>query len=325
MRIGIVGAGSWGSAFGLYLSKCGYEVLFWAREKEVVESINRYGENELYLPGFKFPQGVRAFLDINELSDCDILVNAVPVQYIRSVYANVTFKPRIIVNLSKGIEITTGKRVSEILAEFFDCPYVVISGPSFAREVAEGKPTACVSASVDVELALRISNMFSSKSFRLYYNSDVVGVELGGSLKNIMAIACGICDGLGLGLNARASLINRGLVEMARFGEYFGAKRSTFFGLSGLGDLVLTATGDLSRNRTFGIELVRGKGIDELLSGKYVVEGVYTTKAVYRISRDLGIDMPITTEVYKVIFEGKDPRESLEDLMLRGLKYEDQF
>lgn len=325
MRIGIVGAGSWGSAFGLYLSSLGHEVILWAREKEVVESINRYRTNELYLPGFTFPQGVRSTLDLSELSDCDILVNAVPVQYIRSVYAKVTFRPGIIVNLSKGIEISTGKRVSEIMAEFFDCPYVVISGPSFAREVAEGKPTACVSASVDVDLAVKISNMFSSKRFRLYYSNDVIGVELGGSLKNIMAIACGICDGLGLGLNARASLINRGLVEMARFGEYFGAKRSTFFGLSGLGDLVLTATGDLSRNRTFGMELVKGKRVDDLLSGRYVVEGVYTTKAVYRISRDLGIDMPITTEVYKVIFEGKDPRESLEDLMMRELKYEDQF
>ncbi|MGB9808026.1 MAG: NAD(P)H-dependent glycerol-3-phosphate dehydrogenase, partial [Thermosulfidibacteraceae bacterium] len=200
MKIGVVGAGSWGSAFGLYLAGLGYDVTFWAREVEVVDSINRSKVNELFLPGFRFPEWVRAVYDINELNDCEVLVNAVPVQFIRGVYSFLKFKPRVIVNLSKGIEIQTGMRVSEIFGSMFDSKYVVISGPSFAKEVAKGKPTACVTASLDGELARRISKIFSSNRFRLYYSDDVVGVELGGSLKNIIAIACGISDGLGLGL-----------------------------------------------------------------------------------------------------------------------------
>ncbi|MGB9667458.1 MAG: NAD(P)H-dependent glycerol-3-phosphate dehydrogenase [Thermosulfidibacteraceae bacterium] len=325
MKIGVVGAGSWGSAFGLYLAGLGYDVTFWAREVEVVDSINRSKVNELFLPGFRFPEWVRAVYDINELNDCEVLVNAVPVQFIRGVYSFLKFKPRVIVNLSKGIEIQTGMRVSEIFGSMFDSRYVVISGPSFAKEVAKGKPTACVTASLDGELARRISKIFSSNRFRLYYSDDVVGVELGGSLKNIIAIACGISDGLGLGLNARAALINRGLVEMARFGSFLGAKRETFFGLSGLGDLVLTATGDLSRNRRFGIELAKGKRKEDLLSERYVVEGVFTTQAVYSIATKFSIDMPITTEVYKILFLDKDPRESLEELMGREIKYESLF
>ncbi|MEO0279044.1 MAG: NAD(P)H-dependent glycerol-3-phosphate dehydrogenase [candidate division WOR-3 bacterium] len=325
MKIVVVGAGSWGTAFSIYLSRIFPEVFLFVRRRDVLELIKDRKENPIYLPGVPLPDNLFLVGEKDKIEDFDIIVNAIPVQFIRNFYSGLTLKG-LIVNLSKGIEIKSKMRVSEIFKQLFpDAEYCVISGPSFALEVAMGKPTACVVSSENKEIGIRVQRLFSSTFFRLYYNPDMVGVELGGSLKNVIAIACGICDGLGLGYNARASLLNRGLIEMARFGKFMGANVSTFFGLSGLGDLVLTATGDLSRNRRFGISIGSGVSVDEALSGRGVVEGVWTARAVYEIAREFGIEMPITEEVYRVVFESKDPKESIEKLMRRELKVEFDF
>ena len=326
LMIGVVGAGSWGTAVANLLAKRGYPVVIWCREKEVAESINTFRENRFFLKGVRLDSGIRATNHLSDLSDAEVLINAVPVQFIRSVWENLTVDGAdLVVNLSKGIEVATGKRVSQVLGDFgVDASrYAVLSGPSFALEVAHGKPTAVTVAAEDEKLAKRAMSLFNSDAFRVYAHTDVVGVEIAGALKNVMAIASGISDGLGLGLNARASLINRGLVEMARLGVALGAQLQTFWGLAGMGDLVLTCTGDLSRNRRLGLRIGKGERLEEILaSTREVVEGVETVRAVVAIARDLGVEMPISFEVYSILFEGKDPLKSVKDLLNREPKFE---
>ncbi len=321
--LGVVGAGSWGTTVANLLAQKGNRVFLWCREREVAESIAKRRENTLFLPEVRLSDNIEPVMDVERMIECEVLVNAVPVQYVRGVWEKLKGFSGVVVNLSKGIEVKTGKRVSEVLADLGITRYTVLSGPSFAKEVALGKPTAVTVASKDEKLAVMVRDTFSTSHFRVYSHTDVVGVEIAGALKNVMAIAAGICDGLGLGLNARASLINRGLVEMARFGTALGAEEKTFWGLAGMGDLVLTCTGDLSRNRRLGIEIGKGKSLEEVLSSTLsVVEGVETVKAVKGMAEKMGVEMPISLEVYRVLFEGKSPEKSVKDLLERELKFE---
>ncbi len=324
--IGVIGAGSWGTTIATLLAEKGNPVLLWCREPEVAEAVNEKRENHLFLPGVKLPDAVRATTELKELADCRLVVNAVPVQFIRDVWSMMDFTPEVVVNLSKGIEVKSGRRVSEVLSSFGVENYVVLSGPSFAKEVAQKKPTAVTVASEREELAVMARELFYTSYFRVYSHTDVVGVEMAGALKNVIAIAAGISDGLGLGNNARASLINRGLMEMARLGRAMGARLETFWGLSGMGDLVLTCTGDLSRNRRLGMMIGKGMRLGEALKSlEGVAEGVETSRAVMSIARELKVEMPICTEVYRVLFEAKSPLDSVKDLLGREPKFEFQL
>ncbi|BAT71774.1 glycerol-3-phosphate dehydrogenase (NAD(P)+) [Thermosulfidibacter takaii ABI70S6] len=321
--VGVVGAGAWGTTVANLLAKKGLQVCLWCREKEVKESVEREKQNNLFLPGVKLSENIKPTNNLKELEDCSVLVNAVPVQFIRQVWDGFDFKCDYLVNLSKGIEVKTGERVSEIFKDLGIDRYVILSGPSFAKEVALEKPTAVTVASDSEELAVSARELFSTSCFRVYSHTDVVGVEIAGALKNVIAIAAGISDGLGLGLNARASLINRGLVEIARFGVAFGAQEKTFWGLAGMGDLVLTCTGDLSRNRRLGLEIGRGRKFEEIVaSSRSVFEGSETVKAVKKLADEKGIDMPISFEVYNILVKGKDPLLSVRHLLERELKFE---
>lgn len=323
MRIAVLGSGSWGSALSIHFGRSGFEVVQWCREEDVAASINENRENPVYLKGFKYPNSVSATTSVEgALSSANLIFSVIPVQFTPSFWEGnrelLSGKPLICA--SKGIEVESLKTLSQRYREIFgdDKNYYVLSGPTFAKEVAKGLPTAAVVANGSSERALRMVKLLNTSSFRLYASSDVLGVELGGALKNVIAIAAGISDGMGLGNNARAALITRGLHEIKRLGRVLGAKEETFYGLSGLGDLVLTCTGDLSRNRRFGLSLAKG----ERLAGREVVEGVYTVKAVVQIARELSLDMPISEAVYKIIYGDKRPKEVMEELLKRPVKEE---
>ncbi|WP_456434943.1 NAD(P)H-dependent glycerol-3-phosphate dehydrogenase [Thermovibrio ammonificans] len=324
MKVAVLGSGSWGTAIALYLGRLGFEVSQWCLEPEVVRSVARQRENLLYLKGFKYPDTVSATLSVEEaVEGASFLFSVIPVQHTASFWREhrALLEGKPLVCASKGIEVDSLKTLSQLYWEVFGSleEYFVLSGPTFAVEVAKGLPTAAVVASVDGEGALEVAKRFSSTSFRLYASTDVKGVELGGALKNVIAIATGISDGMGLGNNARAALITRGLHEIKRLGKALGAKEETFYGLSGLGDLVLTCTGDLSRNRRFGLALGRGERPEE---GRFVVEGVHTVKAVKALSDRLAVEMPISEAVYKIIYEGVSPKEAMEELLSRPVKEE---
>jgi glycerol-3-phosphate dehydrogenase (NAD(P)+) len=322
MRLGIVGGGAWGSALAHIFAQR-HNVLVYDRDPQKVELIN----SALYPAdsSLKLNPRVRATADFQELLEfAEIFFISVPTQAVREVLKNF---PRgfdgIIVNTAKGIEIDTFKTVSQIVGEILPrARYFVLSGPSFAREVVLGKPTAVVLSGFDPALGTRLQNGLNLPQFRIYWNGDVKGVELGGALKNVMAIAVGICDGMEMGLNARSALITRGLREMAFLGEKLGAKRETFYGLSGLGDLVLTATGDLSRNRRFGLAIGKGLAVEQALKEIGTVEGYYTVKAVYNLSQKLGLELPISQTVYRVLYEGLPLPEAVENLLNRIPKEE---
>lgn len=325
-KIAVIGAGSWGTALASLLGSSGYSVTLYAFEDEVIKGVNENNENPLFLQGIKLSANVCAknFSDIPAMEEKHI-VWAVPTQFSRRVAeANrAALSGRDIIIATKGIEIATGKLVIEMLSESADAEYSIISGPSFAKEVALGKPTAVSVASKSAGRAEWWQNALSAPAFRCYCTDDVTGVEIGGAIKNVIAVAAGISDGLGFGYNARAGLITRGLAEITRLGVAMGAKAETFMGLSGMGDLVLTCTGDLSRNRQVGLKLAEGFGIDEI-TGKMnmVAEGVYTAKAAYAYAAKAGIEMPITEQVYKVIYENKNPKDSVMALMERPLRKE---
>lgn len=326
-KIGVIGAGSWGTTLANHLAALGFEVRIWARESEVVDSINSEHINKLFLPGKELCESLVATSGLEKaIEGATLLLSSVPSHGIRGVLekAGKAIDPAtIIVNTSKGIEEGTHQTGSAVFGEFGFKNVVVLSGPTFAREVSRGLPCALSAASSDKENAKRVQAAFSSPVFRVYTNSDVIGVELGGSLKNVMAIAAGISDGLELGTNARAALITRGLKEMARLGVAMGAKPETFSGLSGIGDLVLTCTGDLSRNRSVGLKLASGARLKQIVEEMHMVaEGVKTTSAVYALARELKVDMPITEEIHRVLYEDKDPGEAVMDLMARDLKNE---
>lgn len=329
MKIGVIGAGSWGTTVANLLCHNGHTVRIWAREPEVVASINASHENTLFLEGVRLDDKLSAVATIGEAVDrAEMLVQAAPSHAVRTVTTEVAEALQgatpIVVSISKGLEPTTHERVSEILGETLPgCPVVVLSGPSFAVEVAQRQPTAVVAASSDEDAARMVQEACSNAYFRVYRSHDVLGVELGGSLKNVIAIAAGIADGLGLGHNPRAALITRGLAEIARLGEALGADLMTFAGLTGMGDLVLTCTGHLSRNRTLGEELGKGRTLDEILGGRRTVaEGVKTAKTALELAEELGVEMPITREVERILFEGKAPQQAIRDLMERELKAE---
>lgn len=331
-RIAIIGAGAWGTALAIVAARAGHDVSLWSRNAAVVESVQRTRRNELYLPDFKIPDDVFVTDDAKHATDtAELIILAVPSHAMRQTLEQLKphAEPRtIFVNVAKGIEIETGARVSEIVDSVFDdwtiMPrYICLSGPSFAQEVAAGHPTALVAACGISDNARIVQELLSVENLRVYTNDDLVGVELGGALKNVIAVAAGMVSGLGLGANTRAALITRGLAEMTRFAFAHGARRETLSGLAGLGDLVLTCTGELSRNRRVGLEIGRGRALEDVLSGmREVAEGVRTTRAVYEIARRQRIEMPITAAVYEALYENKSAREAVNELMTRPLREE---
>lgn len=327
-KIGVLGGGSWGTALAILLSKKGLEVDMWLRNEKQIEEILENRENKKYLPGVKIPSNLNIIGDIEKtINNKDILLLATSSHGIREILLNnkdIITKDQIIVNVSKGIENNTLMRISEIVAEILpENKYAILSGPSHAEEVAIDIPTTVVSASVDKTVAEYVQDVFMTPNFRVYTNPDVVGVELGGSLKNVIALAAGISDGLGYGDNTKAALMTRGIFEMARLGEKMGANINTFSGLSGIGDLIVTCTSMLSRNRKAGILIGQGLSIEEAIKEVgMVVEGIKTTKSAYELAKKYGVDIPITEELYGVLYEGKSVKESVPNLMGRDKKFE---
>jgi glycerol-3-phosphate dehydrogenase (NAD(P)+) len=331
MNIGVIGAGSWGTTLADLLAKNGHAVTLWAYEKDLVERMTQHRKNDLYLPDFTLDDKLSFTSELSEVAAAkDILVLVAPSQVLRTVVRQAEpymAENTVLVSAAKGIENDTLMAMSEVLSEVLPkkrCKSLAfLSGPTFAREVAAEIPTALTVASEDQEIARLVQNTFSNAYFRVYRSSDIIGVELGGALKNVIALAAGVSDGLGFGYNARAALITRGLVEMTRIGLAKGAEERTFMGLSGMGDLVLTCTGDLSRNRSVGLELGRGRKLEDILSGmKMVAEGVKTTLSAYQLAQRLGVETPIIEQMYLILFENKEPRDAVADLMQRSLKAE---
>ena len=330
-RIAVIGAGSWGTALGIVAARAGHQVTFWSRNPNVVTSINRDRVNSSYLAGTPVPDGVLASEDIGEaLNGSQLVVIATPSHATRAILVNMSSMlpaNAILVSATKGIEIDTGKRISqlvtEVLGDSLTDRFVCLSGPSFAKEVVSQHPTAIVAAGVNPEVAATVQSTLSTEYLRIYTNDDVVGTELGGSVKNVMAIAAGMVAGLGLGANSVAALITRGLAEMSRLALAEGGKLETMMGLAGLGDLVLTCTGSLSRNRFVGQELGKGRALAEITAAmSEVAEGVKTTRALKGLARRVGVEMPIAAEVYDVLYEGKTAREAATALMSRPLREE---
>jgi glycerol-3-phosphate dehydrogenase (NAD(P)+) len=330
-RVSIIGAGNWGTALAVVAARADHAVRIWSRNAAVVDSINREHVNSRYLTGTIMPDNIRATADILEALDgAELVILAAPSHATRELLSTMaeTLRPAmIVVSATKGVEIETGKRISEIVSEMtVDGPalrFVCLSGPSFAMEVAENHPTAIVAASEDAEAARIVQEAFSFQNLRVYTNQDVIGTELGGSVKNVMAIAAGMVAGLGFGSNSVAALITRGLAEMTRLALSEGGKIETLMGLAGLGDLVLTCNGSLSRNRFVGEELGKGRPLDEIEAGmSEVAEGVKTTRAVKHLAERKGIEMPITNEVHAVLYERKPAADAANALMARPLKDE---
>jgi glycerol-3-phosphate dehydrogenase (NAD(P)+) len=330
-KIAIIGGGSWGTALALALGRKGHRIRLWVFEPELVESINHRRRNALYLPEFELPERVSASHALETVLDgAEIVLTVVPSHHCRAVYESMlpSLHPgMLLVSATKGIETASLLRMSEIIravtAPVFQARVAVISGPSFAKEVAKGDPTAIVVASEDLELAQLIQQEFSSPALRLYTNTDVTGVELGGAVKNVIAIAAGVCAGLGFGFNSLAALVTRGLSEMTRLAVACGGKRKTLGGLAGLGDLLLTCTGELSRNRSVGVQLGQGRKLSEIVSGtRMIAEGVLTTTATLALARKHQAEMPITEQMDAVLHHGKSPREAIRELMERRLKGE---
>lgn len=331
-RVAVIGAGAWGTALAGLLADEGATVRLWVREPEVATSIAERGENAQYLDGVALPRaGLSATLSLKTaLSGAQVVVWACPVQFSAALLAEAAAHvppEALLVSASKGIEATTLRRMDQVFATALPSPQqarlCVLSGPSFAREVADGAPTAVVVASRDERARLAAQALFQTERFRVYTNPDVVGVELGGALKNVVALAAGVAAGLDLGHNAVAALMTRGLAEMRRLGVAMGAQAATFAGLAGLGDLVLTCTGGLSRNRAVGLRLGRGEPIEQILSGaRTVAEGVATVRAVHRLARSLSVEMPVSEEVHRIVADGADPTEALHRLMTREPKSE---
>ena len=328
-RVAVVGAGAWGTTLADLLVRKDLSVTIWAREPEVVEGINRDHVNAIFLPDAPLAPGLRATGDVTEaVRDADVVVCAAPSHAVRSVMTTAAQAVRgapLVVSVSKGLEPERNERLSCVLVEVFGIgtPVAVLSGPSFALEVYQRQPTAVVAAAGDHKVARRVQHVFSTNSFRVYSHTDVVGVELGGALKNVIALAAGIVEGLGLGHNPRAALITRGLAELTRLGHALGADPLTFAGLAGLGDLVLTATGALSRNRTLGVELGQGRRLEDILaSRRTVAEGVTTARTAVALGAQHGVELPIAREVSDILFRGKAPRDAIADLMERVPKAE---
>lgn len=334
-EIAIMGAGAWGTALSIVAGRSGnHRVRLWAHEKEVRESIEARHVNDLFLPGQAIPESVHVSNDLAEaLRGAEIVVSVMPSNHCRRLFESMRpfLRPEMLfVSATKGLEDGSLSRMTEVITQVlgadrnFALRIGAMSGPSFAKEVARGDPTAITIASSDMELSQTVQQALSDPRFRLYTNQDVVGVELGGSLKNVIAIAAGVCDGLGFGHNSVAALITRGLAEMTRLVVACGGQRETMSGLAGLGDLVLTCTGGLSRNRSVGVELGRGRQLPDIIAGMHgmVAEGVLTTNAAVGLAKSYGVEIPITERMHAILHEGKSPRDAMHELMTRSAKSE---
>lgn len=331
-RIVVLGSGAWGTAIALSLSRNGRPITLWAHSPDAAQDIISAGENRQFLPGFPLPKAITVTGDNAAIAHADILVSVVPSEFLRGTIGRLRehmHANQILVSATKGVENNTFLRMTQVIASSvaevgLTLPIGAFSGPSFAQEVAEGQPTAVTVAFDDHAVAALVQREFSSETLRLYTSSDVIGVELGGALKNVIAIAAGIAAGVGLGYNSAAALITRGIAEITRLAVACGGRRETLAGLSGVGDLVLTCTGSLSRNRTVGFELGRGRKLPEILAslGGKVAEGVLTTRAALGLARQHRIEMPIAEQMELILEKGKDPREAIKDLMLRPGKHE---
>jgi glycerol-3-phosphate dehydrogenase (NAD(P)+) len=331
VKLAIIGGGSWGTALAIALARRFDTVNLWIFEADLASRIEANRVNESYLPGFRLPENVEATANLPAtLEDTDIILGVMPSQHARELYSAMLphlNSSMILVSASKGIEKGSLMRVSEVtrevLATRFEPKIAVLSGPTFAREIAAGEPAAVAIASADPEVAKRVQTAFSSSTLRLYTNQDPTGVEVGAALKNVVAIAAGVCHGLGLGNNTKAALITRGLAEITRLAVAMGGQRETLAGLAGLGDLVLTCSGDLSRNRMVGIELARGRTLSDILaSTNMVAEGVETCDAAVALGRKFHVDLPIVEQMHAVLHQDKSPQAALRDLMERSLKGE---
>jgi glycerol-3-phosphate dehydrogenase (NAD(P)+) len=331
MNILVLGDGGWGTAIALLLDKNGHNVTLWSNFPDYAAVMSKKRENTKFLPGVKLPSSIKVACSL-EIAHCslDLIIMAIPTQYSRAVLAKLKtnickLKSDIsIVSVAKGLEMGTLKRPSELIKEVLGTDKIaVLSGPSHAEEVSRGLPASVVIASKDMKLAHLAQSAFMNSHFRPYTHSDIIGVELGGAIKNIIAIAAGICDGLQLGDNAKSALLTRGLIEIIRLGKAMGAHQNTFFGLSGLGDLITTCVSPHGRNRAVGIKLGQGKTLKQIMASmEMVAEGVWTTKAAIKLSNQYKIEMPITKEVYNILFQGKNPKQAVRDLMGRRAKSE---
>ena len=337
-RIAIIGAGAWGTALAIVAGRQGrHEVRLWAYEKEVRASVEQSRINSLFLPGLVVPEGVRATNDLQEaLGGAEMVVSVMPSHHCRRTFEHMAqwlLPQMLFVSATKGVENDTLLRMSQVIQEVvgrfsgFNPRIAAMSGPTFAQEVAKGDPTALTVAAAEISLAATVQKEFSDHGFRIYMSDDLTGVELGGALKNVIAIAAGICHGLGLGHNSVAGLVTRGLAEITRLAVACGANPQTMSGLAGMGDLVLTCTGGLSRNRSVGVALGQGQSLQQIIDGMHgmVAEGVLTTNAAIGLARKHNVEMPITQQMYAILHDGKPPREAIRELMTRPGKVEDRF
>lgn len=326
-KVAFLGAGSFGTALSLLLASKGLEVSIWDRDEEVINNINNYRRNYKYTKDIYISELITAYNNIKEtVQGCNYIVLAVPSHAIRSLCSKIKDiipKDAIIISIAKGIEDKTNKRLSQVISEELLNPVVILSGPSHAEEVLLNIPTTVVVTSTDMTYAEKVQDLFMSPNFRVYTNDDIIGIEIGGSVKNIIALAAGVCDGIGYGDNAKAALITRGMVEIIRIGEKLGGRAETFSGLTGMGDLIVTCTSMHSRNRRAGILIGKGMKLEDAVKEiGMVVEGVKACKSFYELKEELNIEMPITHVLYEVLFQGKDPKAAVEELMSRDKKSE---
>ena len=321
-KISVIGAGSWGTTLAILLSEKGFDVRLWVRREELAEEIESKKENTQYLPGIKIPNNLAVNHSLRDvLEKSEMIFTAVPSEFLRSTLGEIKpfFKNQIVVSVTKGIEHSTGKRMTEVIEDVLgkNAKVTALSGPNHAEEVGKKMPTASVLASDNMKLGKLVAETLSTPAFKVYYLKDVAGVETCGALKNITAIATGVCDGFGFGDNARASIITLGLMEMNNFGRHFGAKRGTVYGLAGVGDLIATCVSKHSRNRFVGEQLAKGKTMKEIKNEMHgmIAEGIPTTKAVYEYSVKHKIQMPLTHQAYEVLFNNKDIKKAIVDLL----------
>lgn len=326
-KVAFIGGGSFGTALAVLLANKGNEVIIYDKDESVISNIKMNKRNSKYLPELIIPEDVKATLDIKEaVKDADFVVIAVPSHVVRIVAkelsSNINDKATVI-SIAKGIEEGTDKRLSEVLSDEINNPVVVLSGPSHAEEIAKNVPTTIVVTSKTMNKAKEVQDLFMTENFRVYTNEDIIGVEVGGAVKNVIAFAAGVIDGLGYGDNTKAALMTRGMKEISRIGVALGGKEETFYGLTGMGDLIVTCTSMHSRNRRAGIMIGEGKSLDETLKEVgMVVEGVKACKAFYELKEKIGVEMPITDALYKALFMSKNPREAITELMIRNKKSE---
>jgi len=327
----VIGAGAFGTALSQVLADAGAQVTLWVREDDVCRTIAEQHENTTFMPGQPIPAAVRPTTDLaGAVAGRDLVIVAVPTEFLRMVMGQAAphlAEDTVVCTVSKGIEVDTLQTMADVQRAVLPLPLhkglAFLSGPSFAREIMGRQPTTVTVAAQDLALARRVQETLTTPYFRIYSTNDVIGVEVGGAVKNVMALAAGIADGLGFGANTRAALITRGLAEITRLGVRMGANPLTFAGLAGMGDLVLTCTSNLSRNRTVGLKLGEGKKLDEILAEmNAVAEGVRTTRSVHELSQQMGVEMPIVEQVHAILYQDKDPRQALSDLMTRALKQE---